>query len=194
MPTLETLTKLTELNQSKGFLGQEYLTWLWYLIEDASGSINLNLVNGTKKKLEIWVDDKINLEASSARVHRQSLRGGTPSTSLEATAALLSGKTVTELKLGLIIDDQEYSCSLNHKDLNPRSVVLPKMTSTDEGPADEFAWAEAQLDRLTALLDILDGLFHEFINSRITSTWTDLELTRIRSWIQQRSQGDLTLH
>lgn len=181
MTQLQVLQKIQELNETKGFLGQEYLTWLWYFIDACGGEIKLEEPKNLGV-IQAWIEDKMNLEAPGSHVHKQSLRGGTPSDSAEAMISLLGGKTVTELKLGLRIFDNDYSTTLNHKDLTPRGVILPK---AEEGSSlDQYL--EHQVDHLELLYEALDGLFKAFIHERLSETWQEQYIRKIQNWIQER--------
>ena len=91
------------------YLAREFLTWLWYLIETEEAPYRFNKVRQefetADSDLELWIDDRIVLENPSSKAHENVIRGGNPSESIEASAALLSGKTVKEMKLGLRLSD-----------------------------------------------------------------------------------------
>jgi hypothetical protein len=133
------IERLQELSQSKQFLNKEFLTWLWYFAEQNQGPIEFtpkDLLDApqTKKKSSfyLWIDDKIILESihrGGQKTLQHSIKGGDPSKSPEAGLALLGGKIVKELKLGMrILPWGDFTATLNGTDLNPRSLTLPKPT------------------------------------------------------------------
>src|SRR5262249_10437759 len=104
MPTSpEQVEHLTNLSKAKGFLGREFLTWLWYMAETYEDHLTTSGPSGEEIAFDIWVDDRLVLEATggSASSHENVMKGGDPSQSYEAAAALGTGKTVKELKLGI---------------------------------------------------------------------------------------------
>ena len=94
---------LTTLVAAKRFLGRDFLTWLWYQAETRKSPVSIDSQTLEEKlKVDFWVDDRAILEATEGSdVHEHVLKGYKQSQSAEATAALMSGKTVKELKLGL---------------------------------------------------------------------------------------------
>ena len=63
--TIAHVEQLTTLSKAKGFLGREFLTWLWYVAETSKETLTFE-VPGREDGLEldIWVDDRIVLEAT----------------------------------------------------------------------------------------------------------------------------------
>lgn len=186
-------TKIVQLLESKSFLGQEFLTWLWYSIEENAGTFTLDAPpKGIPSEIELWIDDKIVLEATGTEAHMHSLKGGNPSASLEATASLVAGKNVTEMKLGINVGDEKiYKLTLNHKDLSPKSVVLPKLTAQKGDLAETVS---LQIESLNGLVSILDELYKNFIRARTLDSWDNEDLDGIREWIGHRSKDELTFH
>ena len=186
----ETLNDISSLSDSKSFLGKEFLTWLWYFIDEEGGSFTFSNRDGKPIEADIWVDDKIAFESTGSDSAKHSLNGGNPSSSLEATAALLTGKIVSDLKLGLKVNEDEFSFGLSWKDLSPKSVGLPKILNS----SDPATAAVCRLDKLDLLFSALDGIFTQFVDMRINDSWEDESLENLRSWISQRKFENLQVH
>jgi hypothetical protein len=182
---------LTNMSKAKAFLGREFLTWLWYMAETNEERLQApGRVTGTLD-FDIWVDDRIVLEASSGMSHSNVMKGGDPSQSFEAAAALTTGKTVKEMKLGVNVKNYgEYTAVLHCDELNPRSLKLPKPDAEGGAPvgADELpiVW---RLKHTEVFLAVLDGLFARFLNLRVDETWQATGLVAMRAWIKQRHKG-----
>lgn len=190
--------QLTNLSKAKGFLGREFLTWLWYVAETEKGAVKL-VLSGSDRELDVdfWVDDRIVLEATGGQSHSNVMKGGDPSHSREAEAALSTGKTVREMKLGLRIQDAgEFTAILNCDDLNPRSLKLPQRDK-DSGvaPSDDLPIV-TRLRHMEQFLSALDGLFARFLAQRVEDTWEKGGLAEMRTWIKKRQgKGDsATIH
>lgn len=184
---LENLEKLSSLSQSKMFLGREFLTWLWFQAE--SKADRFKLPGGEKG--HYWVDDRVVLESPQSKAHVNSLRGGIPSESAEAAAALETGKTVREMKIGWdIAGVGAFSAVLRASDLSPHALKLP---SAVVGDADSELQNRVRLMRLA--LDVIDTLYATFLAERIADGWENKRVQDIRGWIRGRrkDRGD-TLH
>lgn len=189
-PYFEAIDSLEDIRQNKGFLNREFLTWLWYTAEESGGEISVEL-SGKLENVELWLEDKIVLESQTSHVHKQALKGGQPGASLEATAALISGKSVSELKMGLSWRDSDYIFNLNSKDLQPTGIALPTLKGEY---SDQLDVIHARAEALQTIVDIIDALFLQFLRARTNKTWENNELGQIKDWIEHRSQGEITFH
>lgn len=189
---IEELSSLLTMSKAKGFLGREFLTWLWFQSELAD-SLHLDLKDGGTAICRIWIDDRVVLESSAAKAHIYSLRGGEPSQSIETAAALQSGKMAKQLKIGIDIDDMgEFTAVLNAQDLTPRSLSLPVLANQDASqgtPADTAASEPLalRLQQTELFLNVLDALFSLFLDERTDAKWEDEGVEKIRTWIKTRS-------
>ncbi|MBQ46594.1 MAG: hypothetical protein CMP10_03750 [Zetaproteobacteria bacterium] len=176
---------LLSLSRAKTFLGREFLTWLWYQSESGD---NLNKiespVSGETYICDLWIDDKVTLESSQSTVHSHALRGGNPSQSIEAAAALQSGKTVKSIKIGVNIEGfGEYLTTLNSSDLAPRSLTVPEPEEHEEIDANSLL--SFRINKINAFLDVLDGLFSQFLSKRVNLDWRN-DQKLIKGWIDDK--------
>ncbi|MEZ4744229.1 MAG: hypothetical protein R3B45_17555 [Bdellovibrionota bacterium] len=184
----EHLEKLSNLAQSKLFLGKEFLTWVWYLT-DTSSSLEIPLDKKNKIKVELWIDDKILLESNGQTKEESLIRYGDPSQSAEAAIALESGKTVKELKLGIHIANYgEFTATLAHDQLIPKSLQLPVQKEDDDTYDNEFSKLENRIELTNLYMKTLDSLFLMFINERTDATWEGSQIDQIREWIKSKAQ------
>lgn len=193
--------KLRQLGKSKGFLGKEFLTWLWYQAETTGGSISVTPSNSgggggaasEPVQIELWVDDRVTLEAAIGHVHTQTLKGGDPSQSAEASTALRAGKVVKEMKLGMNVPGiGEITCVLGADELAPRSLQLPQ--PADELHQDEgFSLLSFRLLACEQFCAILDGLFALFLESRLDQGEYLKVRQDMKQWVQARSTREQTL-
>jgi hypothetical protein len=193
-PTPEHVDHLATISKAKGFLGREFLTWLWYTAETSREAMRLTAA-GQAYEFDLWIDDKVVLESGGGVAQQHAMKGGDPSQSREASAALATGKTVRELKIGL--NDKglgEFTASLNADDLSPRGLKLPNPES-GTAPSDELPLA-TRLRRMDTFLALLDGLFARFLEERTSDAWEKDGLTAIRAWIKKRQKQaeSATLH
>jgi hypothetical protein len=178
-------SELQALGRSKFFLGYEFLTWLWYLIEKDN---QLSLIPKYSKEpvqLTLWIDDRVVTSSTSGQ--QNTMRGGDPAHSAEAAVALVTGKTIRELKIGMdVLGVGEYRATLNAKDLRPRGLVLPIPSDEDEeGPSSVSV--PMRLRQLDLFLNLFDSLFLMFMEQRTAVKWEKNTTYDIKEWIQNRS-------
>lgn len=186
----EYVEQLQAVVRAKGFLGREFLTWLWYLAEAQKEPMTAPSRDGPVE-FDVWIGDRLVLEASTGLSLEHMIKGGDPSQSQEAYTALTNGKSVRELKLGLSIRGYgEYTAVLHCDDLNPRSLKLPQPDddTAPEGQARDLPIV-LRLKQTEAFLACLDGLFAHFLKSRTADGWEDGELKDIRGWIKRRQKA-----
>ena len=182
--------KLVNLCEIKGFLGREFLTWLWYLVESSEESLKVHsTVDRKTYHLDLWIEDYLIFESPSSMTHTQTLRGGTPSQSIEATAALKTGKFLKQMKIGMNVEGfGEFTATLTDNDLFPRGLKFTRLH--DEGT--QFAdGLSTRLSMIETFLSILDLLYQDFIAARTKDTWEVQDAKKIRLWIGKRHQNQL---
>jgi hypothetical protein len=176
-----------DLTQSKAFLSSDFLLWLWFFIESDKNPVNLS-INSSTLLVKLWIEDKIVLESSGAKAHIQTLKGGEPSSSIEAGSGLISGKTVKELKLGLHIDSiGDFTVLLGSKDLSPKAIQLPSSEASGTS-------LDARLKLTDHLILVIDQIFLIFLQERTSETWTTATLRLIEEWIEKRGHQESHLH
>ncbi|MCX6127690.1 MAG: hypothetical protein NTX25_01335, partial [Proteobacteria bacterium] len=157
---LEQLKQWNDITQAKGFLAADFLLWLWYYSESEHNPGRFFLPSDPQEYLvKIWIEDRLVLESNTAKAQVHLLKGGEPSRSLEAEAALQTGKGVNELKLGLHIDPfGDFFCLMSAKDLAPRTITLPAPAIAGESSHQRPSLAY-RLKMTEILVQTLDVLF-----------------------------------
>ena len=179
--------KLLTTSKSKSFLGREFLTWLWYYAEKSDSTIEVQSPRSKESFIiALWIDDRLVLESPNTKAHVQTLKGGDPSQSVEAATALLTGKSVKEMRVGFSIDSMgDFTFTLSGQDLAPKTISLPEPPaelSQEEG----FSLLSFRLKASQILVDVIDGWFCQFLEERIDVDWNEKGLGDIKDWIQAR--------
>ena len=189
--TPEHIDRLNSVVRAKGFVGREFLTWVWYVAENQREGLAVTARDGkTELAFDLWIGDRLVLEASSGLSLEHAIKGGDPSQSREAHLALANGKTVRDLKIVVAIKGYgEFSTVLRGDDLNPRSLKLPKPDDGGEGVSaagkDDLPLA-LRIKQTEAFLSVLDGLFSKFLMARSSEDWEKRDLKAIQTWIEER--------
>lgn len=182
---------LSSVSESKHFLGREFLTWLWYVAETQGRPEALvHPDTGEQLTIDLWIDDRIVLEAHSGSVHENVMKGGDPSQSGEGAVALQQGMLVKELKLGVRVDDWgDFQCTLPADDLNPRSLKLPQTDDPDKGAAEaEELPLLGRIKATETFIAVLDGMFSRFLDQRLASGWESETLADMKKWIRAKAE------
>lgn len=177
--TLEPASFL-DLWQSKLFLGQEFLTWLWFRAEFSAAPIDIPGCG----QVELWFENRLDLEANSQSYERRTVTCQTPAADWsEAYCALKAGKKLIKGRLRIRTDLFEWGLTLTADTLSPQAVKFPKTFTdkSDDETAGEF------LDRVARVIElntIIEGLFNHFLTLRLAQpVWAD-ELNKMRRWVK----------
>ncbi|MGD8846833.1 MAG: hypothetical protein PVJ84_01275 [Desulfobacteraceae bacterium] len=160
------------------FLGNEFLTWIWYLIENDEkviqqcGEDTLDLAVGNKMVLvNRWANGKESITIKGDAVGLE-----------EGLLALSKGALVTDISLIFKSGSLQWQFSIKGESLNFSGIKLP-----------ETAAAEQQEDMEGLILDklylyekpfqFIDALYRNFIVLRLSEGWNDTK-SNMMKWIQ----------
>jgi recombination associated protein RdgC len=151
------------LMNEKIFLGQEFLTWLWYVSEE-QGSVQL----GDGRLVDVLMGERLVLSPMQGQEGTRVTVKGRESSLAEARQGLKRGKLVESLRLGLMIDGEEYWLTLEAAELGLKSLKLPP--TAPGGNAREDGLEGLVLERVSlvdAALRGLEGLLMVFLTQRL---------------------------
>ena len=175
----------TAYNRYK-FLGHEFLTWLWYLIEDGGHQLGqpdpppILLALGKRIVLENPREDhaeKITIKGDYANFEAGIL-------------PLRQGSLVTELSMEAKSAEMTWTFNLKGESL---SVSNMKISTT--GPIESLDDVEgAVLEKVYSLekiLQFIDTLFERFIKMRVAKDWDERVVPQMRDWIVENEKRSL---
>lgn len=172
---------LVDLIAEKRFLGQEFLTWLWFKSEERGGAINLP----GEGDIQVVFEKHLLLEHGEGTSREKVICHGLQAELKEARTGLATGKKIEQARIYLARNDYEWRLSLKGSLLEYRNVKPPKAMSQSEESGDPAAQEGRFLDRI-GMLEILtrtiDELFRIFLKTRVSPEWPG-ELAKIRAWI-----------
>ena len=175
---------LVDLMTEKRFLGQEFLTWLWYKSEERGGAVFLEN-SGTD--VELVFEKHIFLESGEGDSYEKLICQGLQAELQEARTGLAMGKKIEQARIMLVRDDHEFHFTLKGSAYEFRSVRLPKTITASEESDDPGAAEGRILDKIglyEVCLKTTDELFRMFLKRRTGEEWPD-ELAKLRSWINK---------
>jgi recombination associated protein RdgC len=176
---------LVDLMVEKRFLGQEFLTWLWYKSEERGGVVFLEK-SGTD--IVLVFEKHILLESGEGESYEKLICQGLQAELQEARTGLAMGKKIEQARIMMTRDEYEFHFSLKGSLFEFRSVRLPKtLTGSDEGD-DSTAVEGRLLDRIGLYqipMRTVDELFAMFLRTRVNGDEWPTELEKLRNWIKK---------
>ena len=160
------------------FLGHEYLTWLWFVIEKDQDEI---------KKLEqepvfLQIGNRIVLvNRQKDTVESITIKGDDAGLE-EGLLALRKGAVVTELNLSYKTGDQEWRFTIKAECLHMVGLKCPQTGSVESQEDLEGAVLE-KVYLYDKAIQLTDNLFKQFMTLRVSEDWDKKVVPLIRQWI-----------
>jgi hypothetical protein len=160
------------------FIGHEFLTWLWFIIEKEPERLktvekNLNsLTLGNRIVIEKRRNNEV-LEAITIKGDDAGLE--------EGMLSLKKGAVVTEMNLIQMIGDNIWSYTLKGESLNISSLKTPAVGQIETGDDIEGAVIE-KVYLYEQVIELIHNLFKVFIKKRVSDSWPET-VNHIKKWI-----------
>ncbi len=179
---------LVDLITEKRFLGQEFLTWLWWKSEERGGSVNLP----GQGDIIVVFEKHMVLEYGEADYSEKLICSGLQTELKEARTGLRTGKKLEQARVQIIKDDYEFNVTLGATLFDYRSVRPPKTeASMPENRKSDEEIEGLILERIflfEELTRIVNDLYRLYLKTRLSENW-QRELTAIRSWVHQSADN-----
>lgn len=187
---------VSEAFEKYQFLGNEFLTWLWFCIENEPNTI----LDPSGNTVEMMVHKKIVLKKAVGKTVSITIEKDSGEEAVEGMLALKGGATVTELSLLMHIGETEWTFSLKGGSfqinaLKP-SVEMPDSVSAEQGGPDEVDdkqrhdFEASVLDRTflyIQAIDVIDNLFKRYVLLRLSDDWEGQTVPAMKKWIEQNA-------
>ncbi len=159
-------------------IGEDFLTWLWYMSEQEKGAIPL-VDSGD---VTVLIEGPLTFHMEGQGAHMTVLRKGEPLMSAEAKTALVAGKKLKQARFNLVQGDAAWVCTLDADEFVIRGLKLPE----EEERLDPLSRFQERVRKLDRFFDLFFQLYDEFLDRRRqVEEWQD-EVQRIRKWVQDR--------
>lgn len=169
----------SEQRFDRAFIGEEFLTWLWWRCETEGGVFD---VPHGGASVSVAIEDQLLLRGDSEHESEGQLRHGVPTRSAEAAAALAAGKRLARARLVLATPEKEWTVTLDGATLGCASASVPRPGAGDDPDLEAFLGFED-------LGDAIDGLFESFLRVRLSPEFGRTVLPAMRRWIAEKA-GD----
>ena len=178
---------LADLMKEKQFIGQEFLTWVWFISDLNSGLVELPGFGA----VEIWFEQRMMLESGSGDMRQAVVCSGRELDLAEALTALREGKKVSQVRLRIGFEEREWHLTLKDQGLELTGVKPPKTFDPDEEePESDAGKLLERVALLQELIRILDALYARFLTARLTDRWENEEIPRLRKWLNSYMEGE----
>lgn len=173
---------LVDLIAEKRFIGQEFLTWLWFKSEERGGSVELP----GKGDIIVVFEKHMLLEYGEGESNEKCICSGLQTELKEARTGLLMGKKLEQARIQLVQGEYEYNFTLAGALMEFRSVKLPKTAGTEQeqtgNPEETEGMILERIFLFEELVRIVNELLRYFLTIRTGDGWRE-ELAKIRTWI-----------
>jgi hypothetical protein len=160
------------------FLGDEFLTWLWFVIEQ-----DPSVVRKADPDLSSFeIGNRIVLEKRHKEALERITIKGEDAGLEEARVALQNGALVAELNLIYRSAQQKWQFTLKGESLNLSSLKTPKIADS-ESPEEVEERVLEKIFLYDKILQFLEKLYKTFIKLRTSSRWQSHEIYRIKKWL-----------
>ncbi len=178
---------LVDLIEEKRFVGQEFLTWLWWKSEERGGVVNLpgegDIVVVFEKHMLLEYGEGESSEKLTCRGLQTELQ--------EARTGLVMGKKLEQARIQLTFNDYEWNFTLAGALMEFRNVKLPK-TEGDSGNTQNPEEREGMVLERIFLFEELERLilelFRLFLQIRVGEAWRE-ELLKVREWVNRAERA-----
>jgi len=159
-----------------GFLGSEFLTWLWFYIVTTDHN---KLLDNKNEILEIG--NKIVLERkTNDAVEKVTIKGKDAGLE-EGILSLKKGAVVKEINLLYRKEDKEWCFTLTGENLSLSSLKTPDIGFI-ETKKDVEGFVVEKIFLYDSLYILIDGLYKKFIKLRVSPGWTNV-VSEMNKWI-----------
>lgn len=160
------------------FLGDEFLTWLWFVIEHEPAILK----NADPDLTSFEIGNRMVLEKKHKKAVERITIKGEDADLKEARVALQNGALVAELNLIYRSAQQKWQFTLKGESLNLSSLKTPKIAPPD-GPDEMEARVLEKIFLYDKILQFLEKLYKTFIKSRTSNRWQNREISLIKKWL-----------
>jgi hypothetical protein len=143
-----------------GFLGEEFLTWLWWRIETGGGEFEL----AGDRVVGVSLDDFLMFAPHDGDEVEPTLRKGGPSRSLEARTALRDGRRLRRARFVIAEPQRSFGVTIDGPTLQLGSIRLPPDPEDAGSPAER---ALERIDGFRTVAAIVGELYRRFLHERL---------------------------
>lgn len=165
-------------SEGAGALGQNFLTWLWFYLDERRGVLPKTKLG----EFGMMLDGPLVLVADGPGAHESAIRKGMPLVSAEAKAALTVGKKLSRVKVTLARGNDIWTTTVDGENFVFRSMKLPDGEAMDPGSV-----FEERMTNLYVFQTVFFELFKEFVRQATDSSKLAGLQKEIKDWVKNMS-------
>lgn len=162
------------------FVGQEFLTWLWYMIDN-----EMDILTAAEPEMEsIAIGNKVVFENRNLKdtVEVISIKGD-ESDLAEGTIALSKGAMVSEMTLVITSNENQWRFGIKGENLSLSSLRVPETGNIENKEDEEDGAILEKMFLCDKAVSIMEGLFKLFIKLRVSDDWSRSTVPAMQKWI-----------
>ena len=159
------------------FLGNEFLTWLWFMIETDQNRLR----RYDPDLVSLNIGSRLVLENTHNNAKETVTIKGEDANLEEGLLALKKGAVVTEIHLSYKTGAQHWQFSLKGESLNISNLKLPE-TGPVETPEDLESVVIEKAYLVEKVIGLINNLFSHFVKLRLSNKWRNQTVSQIRKW------------
>ncbi len=160
------------------FLGHEFLTWVWFMIENDPDS----LTHESGQPVSLRIGNRIILENSRKEALETVSIKANQSELEEGRLALKKGAVVTEMNLHFRFNELLWTFDIKGESLAVSGVKVPETQSEEQADGLETSLL-TQMEKYEMLVSFLHNLYKQFVKHRISRQWETETASAIKKWI-----------
>ena len=161
------------------FLGDEFLTWLWYLIETNQDAFR----SADPDCTALEIGNRVALENRKGKsIERITIKGDDAGLE-EGKLALKKGALVTELAMVFKTGNHEWQFSIKGESLNVSNLRAPGPT-LPQSPEEMEPFLLDNNQQFYKIIDFIDKIYKFFIRERISKIWSSKTTPALKKWVK----------
>jgi hypothetical protein len=160
-----------EHSQAPDFLGNEFLLWLWWTLENETDTIVLP----DSTEAIVMLNKTLALECPNGESGKETITAECPIQLTEAIHAIQSGKLPRKTGMTVVREGQRYDLVLQAESFAMSGAKI----HLDN---DEELDVNDRIDAIRTLSETVDLMFHAFCDKRTANTWAR-DLSNINQWL-----------
>ena len=163
---------VARLKSDKDFVGNEFLTWLWFNVNEKSATFHTE-----QGDVGVVLENRMDLECAYGCTGKDGIRCDSPSTSQEARQAIKIGKLPRKAGMILEFNGDVFTFNFDPELMSVKSCKLPEVQEADT----ERVAFEERIKLIDNLCQGLNALYKMFLGIRTSDQWI-AETAAIREW------------
>ncbi len=161
------------------FIGHEYLTWLWYIIDTGI----YRDIFSSKEAILLIIGNRIVLENRRSKdIETISIKGDRADLK-EGKVALKKGALVSEINIKIEKDGQPWSLTLKGESFSVANVKTP-VVGQSQDPEDVDGAVLEKVYLFEIAFQLMDKIYGSFIKQRVGEDWETKTKANIKKWIE----------